>query len=299
MTMMQERSASQPLGMPRRPRRRWLSWLLPAPTFALTIVLIVVPLFMMLWVSLHPLGQESFSIDNYRQLADGPLYATVFLRTAWSAALASLITVALALPAAWALSRMQSKWRTFVLSIVVVPYLTSYLLLIYSMFVILGPDGPASEVLHALGFGSAKDSVLYTPWATVIIFAYESLAVAIFVIYAVSERVTRDHLEAAASLGAPAWYRFKHVIAPLLSPGILGAFLIVIVPMGGAFAESDILGGPNGQLAGNVINYQMNTAGNESMAATLSIALLVVLAVAVGVIYGVFRGVVSVRRRGA
>jgi ABC-type spermidine/putrescine transport system permease subunit I len=164
------------------------------------------------------------------------------------------------------------------------------------MFVILGPGGPVAEVLHALRLVGAQDSVLYTPWATVIIFAYESLAVAIFVIYAVSERVTRGHLEAAASLGASAWYRFKHVIAPLLSPGILGAFLIIIVPMGGAFAESDILGGPNGQLAGNVINYQMNTAGDESMAATLSIALLIVLGLAVGLIYWAFRGIRRVRR---
>ena len=297
MTMVQERSSRRSRkGIVNRSRRR-LHWLLSMPSFALVLALIVVPLVTMLWISLHPMGAQSLSIGNYRQLLGGSLYVSVFIRTLWSAILAALITVGLALPAAWGLSRMQSRWRTFVLSLVVVPYLTSYLLLIYSMFVILGPGSPVVKALQTLHIVGGEASVLYTPWATVIVFAYESLAIAIFVIYAVSERVTRDHLEAAASLGAPALYRFQHVIAPLLSPGIIGAFVIIIVPMGGAFAESGILGGPNGQLAGNVIEYQMNTAGDESMAAALSIALLLVLVVAVGAIYSLLVGFRNVRRR--
>lgn len=277
-------------------RRRSLAWLLPVPTYALILALVILPLFVMAWISVRPNGSDSFTLERYGRLFDGTLYLSVMLRTLWSAGLAAAVTVVLAVPAAWVLSRMRSKWRTFALSLVVVPYLTSYLLLIYSMFVVLGPGSPIVIMLQRLHILGENDSILYTPWATVIIFAYESLAIAIFVIYAVSERVTRDHLEAAASLGAASFSRFRFIIAPQLSPGLISAFLIIIVPMGGAFAESDILGGPNGQLAGNVINYQMNTAGDESMAAALSIVLLVVLIIAVGVVYGCFTAIRALRR---
>lgn len=279
-------------------RRLSLAWVLPLPTYLVIVALVILPLFVMAWISIRPRGSHSFTFDKYHSLFDGTLYLSVFVRTLWSAGLAASITVILALPASWALSRMQSRWRTFVLSLVVVPYLTSYLLLIYSMFVVLGPGSPIVSALRGINLVGSGDSILYTPWATVIIFAYESLAVAIFVIYAVSERVTRDHLEAAASLGASSFNRFRYVITPQLAPGIVSAFLIIIVPMGGAFAESDILGGPNGQLAGNVINYQMNTAGDESMAAALSIALLAVLGIAVAVVYLCSLGVRRIRRRG-
>ncbi len=73
------------------------------------------------------------------------------MKTLWTAGLAAVITAAIAWCPAWALSRLPGRTRNLILLAIIIPYLTSYLLLIYSIFVVLGPGSPIMALLRLAG----------------------------------------------------------------------------------------------------------------------------------------------------
>jgi spermidine/putrescine transport system permease protein len=214
------------------------------------------------------------------------LYPRLLIKSLVTAAIASAVTVVLAWPAAWALSRLPARRRNLVLSLIIVPYLTSYLLLIYSVFVLLSAGGPLFTALHAIGLVGKDTSLLYRQVATVIALAYENLPIALFVLYSTSEQIGDDLLTAAGSLGARPLSRFRHIVLPLSATGLMTAFVLVFVPMCGAFVEPQILGGPNGLLLGNTINDQLTTISAPHFAASLSMFLLFGIFAVVAGLYG-------------
>lgn len=298
MTIVEQRT-SQTVPSPRTSSRRrfrgGLFALVNAPTAAILTLMVVLPLLVLFWYSFAPNVSQltHLSWDTYRKIFTRSFYLKLYGKTFVTAGSAALITVVAAWPAAWALSRIRSAWRNIVLGLVIVPYLTSYLLLIYSIFVVVGPGSPIVWLLSSIGLVSSDASLVYTQGATVLMLAYENIPIALFVIFAASLRIEQAHLQAAASLGAGRLQRFRQVIAPLSVGGLLAAFILVFVPMGGAFVEPQILGGTNGTLIGNVIDDQLNTVDDPSMAAALSILLLLgilIIIAAVSVTRLLFRG---------
>ena len=245
------------------------------PAALVLALMVIIPLAVLIWFSFAPDGPGApLSLDSYRRMVASPLYARLALKTLWTAGLAAVITAAVAWCPAWALSRLPGRIRNLILLAIVIPYLTSYLLLIYSIFVVLGPGSPIMALLRLLGLAAPGDSILYTPAATVVMLIYENLPLMIFVLFSGMLRVEDSLLAAAGSLGAGRWRRMSHVVFPMAAPSLVSGLVMVFVPMGGAFVESQVLGGPNGLLLGNVIADQMTRADDPSFGSALSILLL-------------------------
>jgi spermidine/putrescine transport system permease protein len=251
----------------------------------LLVGLIAVPLVALgvfsLVASVNPLQHPT--VDNYVQLFDTPLYIRILGRTVLVALAVTALAVVLGWPAGWIISRLSRRAQLMVLSLVVVPYLTSFLLLIYAMFVMLSPGGPVMSLLGVLHLADAGDSIVYTPWATFVMLVYESLPLVVLVMYSTSDRIPDTVVDAARSLGAGGWSVFRTIVAPQSLNGLVISATLVFIPVLGAFAESAILGGPGGLLYGNLINDQNNQLNDQPFAAALSFLLLAtVLGVALG-----------------
>lgn len=259
---------------------------LMAPATVLLIVMVAIPVLVLIWFSLLTTTDRpgDLSFRNYSRLSDSSLYVTLFVKSLLVATIVAIVTTLLAWPAAWALSRINPARRQLLLSLIIVPYLTSLLLLIYAVFVLLGPGGPLMSVLDAVGMASSESSVIYTNKATMIMLVYENLPIMIVVLYSASERVDNSLLAAATSLGAGPVKRFVKVILPMSVPSLLTGFILVFVPVGGAFVEAEILGGPDGQLLGNVIADQLTVTNNPYFGASLSVVLLVGILTVVGLL---------------
>jgi ABC-type spermidine/putrescine transport system permease subunit I len=261
--------------MRRRFRLALTSAVLLLPSTLALALMVVIPLAVLIWFSFAPDGPGApLSLDSYSRMIKSPLYARLALKTLWTAGAAAAITAAVAWCPAWALSRLPGRLRNPILLAVVIPYLTSYLLLIYSIFVVLGPGSPVMSLLRWFGLASPGGSILYTPAATMTMLVYENLPLMIFVLFSGMLRIDGSLLAAAASLGAGRWRRMFHVVLPMTAPSLVSGLVMVFVPMGGAFVESQILGGPNGLLLGNVIADQMTRADDPSFGSALSIMLL-------------------------
>ena len=229
----------------RRARRvPGLAALLLLPVAGVLALMVVVPLIVLVWFSLAPDGAAApLSLDSYARLVGTGLYLRLAGKTLLTAGAASLLTAALGWYPAWALSRLPARLRNLVLLAVIVPYLTSTLLLIYSVFVILGPGSPLMVALRLVGLARPGASILYSPAATLVMLVYENLPLMVFVLFTGMQQVDASLLAAAGSLGATRWQRMAGIVVPLAAPSLVTAVIVVFVPMGGAFVEPAILGG--------------------------------------------------------
>ena len=66
------------------------------------------------------------------------------------------------------------------------------------------------------------------------------------------------------------------VTLPLTMPGIFAGTIMVFIPALGLFFVTDLLGGSNTQVIGNIIRDQFITARNWPLGAALSIFLIVI-----------------------
>ncbi|HTW26444.1 MAG TPA: ABC transporter permease subunit [Acetobacteraceae bacterium] len=268
-------------------RARLTGILLLLPAGLLLAVMVLIPLAVLVWFSFAPEGADApLSLDSYARLFATPLYFHLAMKTMLTAGLAALLTAALGWAPAWVLSRLAPRARTATLLAIIVPYLTSYLLLIYSVFVILGPGSPVMVTLRLLGLAAPGASILYTQAATVVMLVYENLPVMVFVLFSGMQRIDATLLAAAGSLGATRRARLRHIVLPMAAPSLVSGLIIVFVPMGGAFVEPAILGGPNGLLLGNVIADQMTRADDPSFGSVLSLLLLLATLAIVALLAG-------------
>lgn len=253
-----------------------------APAVLVLGAIVLVPLITLFVFSLYenvdPL--QTFTWSQYSTIIHETLYLQVLWKTVWVALLVTAVTAAIAWPAGWTVSRLSRRAQVIVIALVIVPYLTSYLLLVYSMFVVIAPSGPLMAFLGFFHLANEHSSILYTPWATIVMLVYESVPIMLLVTYAGSERIPQQLIQAAHSLGAGKFAAFRRVILPLSLSSLITGSVLVFVPTLGAFAEPAILGGPNGLLIGNIINDQINVVDDEPFAAALCFVLLAIVLLA-------------------
>jgi spermidine/putrescine transport system permease protein len=261
-------------------------WMLPGGVVLL--VLIVVPLVMLVYASFTSTTEPGLSLGNYAKALTDPLYLGLYGKSLWTAVQAMVLAIALGWPTGWAIAKVvPPRRRTFLLSLAIIPFLTSQLMLIYSMMVLIADNGPVVWLLrgmHLMGLVGQDGSLLYTPRATLMMLVYESLPMILLVLYAAAERIDDRLLEAAYSMGASRLAVFFRIILPLSAPSLVACFVLAFIPAAGSFVEATTLGGPSGQMIGNVIADQIGSSGNAPLGAALSLVLLLLNLVIVSVI---------------
>lgn len=269
-------------------RARWRAWLLLTPMVAWLVAFVVVPTAILLVYSFcerDELGRVVFSFtwENYHRVLD-PVYLRIFGRSIGYAALTTVICVVVGFPVAYCIGRAGEAWRQRLLLLVMVPFWTSFLIRTYAWITILKEEGLLNGALSALSLAHAPLDLLYTPSAVVIGLVYAYLPFMILPIYGSVEKIDGALIEAAHDLGAGPLRVFTSVIIPLTLPGIAAGTLLVFVPAIGMFAVTDLLGGAQVPLIGNVIQNQFMQARDWPFGAALGMVFMLLFAVSYGLI---------------
>jgi len=126
----------------------------------------------------------------------------------------------------------------------------------YAWQIILRDEGLLNAALLSAGLIDAPLRVLDTGLAVMIGLVYGELPFMILPLYASLEKLDRSLLEAASDLGAGGWSAFRRVTLPLSAPGLVAGTVLVFIPSLGQFVVSDLLGGAQGMLVGNLVQSQ-------------------------------------------
>lgn len=258
------------------------AWILLSPLLLWLALFVVAPAIILLVYSFFRgvgLGEVrvTFTLDNYRQAFGGP-YLRIFLRSIGYAALTTALCVVIGYPVAYQIGRASARWRNALLVMLMIPFLTSFLVRAYAWFFILENHGVLNGLLEALHviptFLSHRLELLYTPTAVVIGLVYTYLPFMILPIYGSVEKLDQSLIEAASDLGAGPVRAFWRVILPLTWPGVAAGVALVFVPSIAMFAVTTIMGGATVRLIGDEIADQFGSFGNMPFGAALGILLL-------------------------
>jgi spermidine/putrescine transport system permease protein len=272
----------------RIPGGRRFGLILSAAPALWLLAFFVVPLGVLVAWSFQPPGivpglRRVVTLESYRLTLSAESYWRVLARTGLIALLVAFVAVVLAYPIAYTLAFAAKRRRNLVLTLALLPFLTSYLLRIYAWRLLLGTKGVFNEFLQALGIiDEPLGFFLYSRTAVALVLIYVWVPWAALPIFLRLEQMDRSLVEAADDLGANPVRAFLRVTLPMSMPGIFAAFFFVMIPTLGDFATASAVGGASGQMIGNIIQQYLNSLSYPS-GAVLSVLLLVTALIAMGV----------------
>ncbi len=230
----------------------------------------------------------TFTLDNYREIFDKPVFLALLKRSIFVSGCVTLITVVLAYPVAYFISfhvapRRKSLW----LFLITIPFWTSYLIRVFLWKVILGYNGVVNSGLVQIGLiDEPLTFILYNVNAVIITLAHAFAPFAILPIFVALEKIDRSLLEASQDLGESKFSTFFRVTLPLSMPGLVAAVLIVFIPTIGDYVTPELMGGAGGKLIANMIQTQFLALNNAPLGAALAIiAMLSVSAISLGFVF--------------
>ncbi|MBE2232232.1 MAG: ABC transporter permease [Anaerolinea sp.] len=234
--------------------------------------------------------REVFTLDNYREFLANPSYLRLLWRSTGIAFIVSALSVALAYPLAYFIAFRVGSRKVILLTILVIPAWTSYLLRILAWRLILGSNGVLNSILLALGLiDEATPILLYSMTAVTITLTYVWIPFVALPIFASLERINRSVLEAAADLGCAPWQAFLRITLPLSMPGVLGGFFFAFIPTLGEYVTPLLVGGAKGVMYGNLIQDQFLRGLNWPLGSIMSLAMLLVALVLMALFVRVVR----------
>lgn len=270
----------------RSPFDYWVN--LPSGLIALTGVLFALALVLVMSIRVNDgdFLAAAFTTDNFTDTLTDPLFLRIAFRSVVIAGLSALATVTLAYPTAYFITFFGGAYRGLWLTLITLPFWTSYLLRIFAWRVILGYHGILNTGLMALHVpGAPFSGLLYNPQAVVITLAHAYAAFAILPIYVSLSAIDKKLAEAGLDLGAPPFTVFRRIILPLSLPGVTAAFVLVFVPTLGDYATPILVGGPSSLMLGNLIKDQFGEAANWPGGAAMAVIVMATL----GLVYGAAR----------
>ncbi len=210
----------------------------------------------------------------FATLAD-PYYLDAFLLSLRLAAVSTLACLAIGYPMALAIARAPVRWRGVLLTLVVLPFWTGFLLRITAWIGLLRDDGWIAVAARAAGLDPPH--LLYTDFAVYLGITYAYLPFMVLPLYARLSRQEPALEEAAADLGARPWGVFLRVTLPLSLPGVWAGLILVFIPAMGEYVIPELLGGPGAQTVGRALWTEFFTNHDWPTAAALAAVLLLVL----------------------
>ena len=271
--------------------------LLVTPTLIFMVGLLILPLILTMVVSFGTRDADGgviygFSLHNYARLigisedcADGqsacfdPLYINILWRSLSLAFNTTVLVISLAYPLAYYIARAQPKRRNTLLMLVLVPLWTNFVIRVYAWMMLLREQGVINGIIGwvaaRFGFPFEPLEMLYTPGAVLVGMVYEFLPFMILPIFTSLEKIENSLYEAAADLGANPFRTFLRVTLPLSMPGVVAGTILVFIPVMGTFIVSDILGGRQVILVGNLIQRQFLDARDPTFGSAASLILMI------------------------
>lgn len=263
-----------------RPGKSWLV----LPTIAVLAIVLVLPLVLIGLYSVSLLTNlvgvpTDFSLLNWKAFlppGSNPFWDR-FQTSLVITLVVSVAAVVAAYPVAYYLAFVARRRRYTLLLLVLAPFFTSYLLRVIAWKVTLANNGVVNSALWELGLRDRGDGV---PW---LIFSWFAVGLVLFYswvpfvalpIFVVLENMDTRLLEAAQDLGGGRLHVFRRVTFPLSLPGVIAAFVFVLIPTTGEFVAPLLVGGPGNYMFGNSIQAFFSDTPNWNYGAVLAVWLI-------------------------
>lgn len=216
---------------------------------------------------------EEWTWRSYEKLLDGS-YLTVLWLSARLAFMTAVLCLLIGYPFGYLMARAPKKTRAWLMVLIIAPFWTNALIRMYGWRILFAANGPINEFLLWLGVIQKPLKLLYTESAVLVGMVYAMAPFMILPVYTGLERMDWTVVEAARDLGARPFIAFVTVTLRMTLPSLLAGLVLTFLPSVGLFFISDILGGSNTVLWGNLVHNELLKSRDLPFAAALSAVLL-------------------------
>ncbi|MBK1698547.1 ABC transporter permease [Rhodovibrio salinarum] len=217
--------------------------------------------------------EPAFVLSNYARLFSDLFLSNLVFSLSLSM-LVAVVSVSLAFPFTYLLTRLSLRWQTFWLVFLLSVLSLSEVIVAFSWSVLLSKTAGVSNVFVWLGLLDQPES--YTPGfiAEVFGYGYLTLPYTVLMLYPQMSRLDPELMEAARTMGASPQRAFFNVLVPVMRRPIVAALILVFVFTLGIYLIPQILGQPQHWTLSVLITDQAIYQSNVPFAAALAVFLL-------------------------
>ncbi|VVO17339.1 ABC transporter permease [Pseudomonas fluorescens] len=253
-------------------RGKWLAVLCLVPFALFFFVFQIAPLG---WVMIHSVQSEEFGwgLANFSKIFNSKFYLQAIQYSLEISFWSSIFGIIIAVLGSYSLRRVDSRLRNFVNAFANMTSNFSGVPLAFAFIILLGFNGTFTIMLKQAGI--IQDFNLYSKTGLIILYTYFQIPLGVLLLYPAFDALREDWRESAALLGANGWQYWRHIGLPVLTPALLGTFVILLANALGAYATVYAL--TTGNFNVLTIRIAAMVSGDISLDPNMASALAVVL----------------------
>lgn len=213
-------------------RGRYLALLCLLPFAVFFVVFQVAPL---AWVAINSLQSEAgWGVANFSKVFASKFYLQALQRSLEISFWSSLFGIVIATLGAYSLRQVDSRLRDFVSAFANMTSNFAGVPLAFAFIILLGFNGALTLLLKQVGL--LEDFSIYSKSGLILVYTYFQIPLGVLLLYPAFDALREDWRESAALLGASHWQFWRHIGLPVLTPALLGTFVILLANALGAYA---------------------------------------------------------------
>ena len=214
-------------------RGKWLALLCLVPFAVFFFVFQIAPL---LWVLVHSVQSEEsgWGLANFNKIFNSKFYLQAIQHSLEISFWSSLFGIVIAVLGSYSLRKVDSRLRNFVNAFANMTSNFSGVPLAFAFIILLGFNGSITIMLKQAGI--IEDFNLYSKTGLIILYTYFQIPLGVLLLYPAFDALREDWRESASLLGASSWQFWRHIGLPVLTPALLGTFVILLANALGAYA---------------------------------------------------------------
>ncbi len=228
---------------------RWGIFFFLTPVILWLVLLIVLPQIDLLLMSFRAeddFGDLVWTLSNYLNFFEEPIYWLTFVRTAVYSILVTLLTFTIALPVAFYITKVVNpRYQGFLTLLLLLPFWVSELVRVYGWMILLRESGVINHILLKLGILDHPIEMLYRDTTMVLGLVYTSMLFMVVPLISVLDSLDNSLIEAAHDLGAGMGSILFKIIIPHATPGIVSGSIVVFMLTLGNYLTPNLMGGKN------------------------------------------------------
>jgi putative spermidine/putrescine transport system permease protein len=186
---------------------------------------------------------DALTLENYWRILSDDLYRRSLWLTFRLAAATALLDVVIALPTAYLLSRLRSRWFSALVVLLLISSFVSVVIRVLGLTIILGKEGPINRLLLGLGLLDAPLQLYSNPLGVLIGLVQFTLPIVTMLQVGILQTIPPS-LEEAGEIHGARWLSvLGRVVLPLARPGLVAGGMIAFNMSMGAFTAAILLGG--------------------------------------------------------
>ena len=214
-------------------RGKWLALLCLVPFAVFFIVFQIAPL---VWVLIHSVQSEEsgWGLANFIKIFNSKFYLQAIQHSLEISFWSSLFGIVIAILGRYSLRKVDSRLRNFVNAFANMTSNFSGVPLAFAFIILLGFNGSITIMLKQAGI--IQDFNLYSKTGLIILYTYFQIPLGVLLLYPAFDALREDWRDSASLLGANSWQFWRHIGLPVLTPALLGTFVILLANALGAYA---------------------------------------------------------------